>query len=111
MIPRRAQTAVQDALARQASIALTGPRQVGKTTLAHTIAAGTPSVYLDLEASEDRAKLADPAVLLSRYDDRLKGGCGQDCPPHKGDNVLSILYGWFSTVPHRSFELTNPQLG
>lgn len=71
MIPRRAQTAVQNALARQAAVALTGPRQVGKTTLAHAIAAGTPSAYLDLEASEDRAKLADPAAFLGRYEDRL----------------------------------------
>lgn len=71
MIPRRAQTVVQAALARQAAVALTGPRQVGKTTLAHTIAAGTPSIYLDLEASEDRAKLADPSAFLSRYEDRL----------------------------------------
>jgi predicted AAA+ superfamily ATPase len=71
MIPRRAQAAVQNALARQAAVALTGPRQVGKTTLAHMIAAATPSVYLDLEASEDRAKLADPAAFLSRYEDRL----------------------------------------
>jgi len=51
------------------------------------------------------------AAGFSAGSGRLKGGCGQDCPPHKGDNVLSILYGWFSTVPHRSFELTNPQLG
>jgi predicted AAA+ superfamily ATPase len=71
MIPRRAQTAVQNALARQAAVTLTGPRQVGKTTLAHTIAAETPSIYLDLEATEDRAKLADPAAFLSRYEDRL----------------------------------------
>src|ERR1035438_521707 len=71
MIPRRAQTAVQHALARQAAVALTGPRQVGKTTLAHAIAAETQSIYLDLEASEDRAKLADPAGFLSRYEDRL----------------------------------------
>jgi predicted AAA+ superfamily ATPase len=71
MIHRRVQTAVQNALARQAAVALTGPRQVGKTTLAHAIAAGAPSVYLDLEASEDRAKLADPAAFLGRYEDRL----------------------------------------
>jgi hypothetical protein len=47
------------------------PVRSEKTTLAHTIAAGTPSVYLDLEASEDRAKLDDPAAFLSRYEDRL----------------------------------------
>src|SRR5580700_3044769 len=71
MIPRRARLSVQSALARQAAVALTGPRQVGKTKLAHAIAADTPSLYLDLEASEDRAKLADPAAFLSRYEDRL----------------------------------------
>jgi uncharacterized protein len=71
MIPRRALAAVQDALQRQAAVALIGPRQVGKTTLAHEIAAGTPSLYLDLEAREDRAKLADPALFLANYEDRL----------------------------------------
>ncbi len=71
MIPRRALAAVQDALQRQAAVALTGPRQVGKTTLALEIAAGLPSIYLDLEAREDRAKLADPALFLGNYEDRL----------------------------------------
>jgi hypothetical protein len=71
MIPRRAFPAVQAALSRQAAVALVGPRQVGKTTLAHTIAAATPSIYLDLEATEDRAKLADPVLFLSNYEDYL----------------------------------------
>ena len=71
MIPRRAQTTVQSALAPQAAAVPTGPRQAGKTTLAHALAAGTPSVYLDLEASEDRAKLADPAAFLSLFEVRL----------------------------------------
>ena len=71
MIPRRAFIAVQAALSRQAAVALVGPRQVGKTTLAHTIAAATPSIYLDLEATEDRAKLADPVLFLSNYEDNL----------------------------------------
>ncbi|HVN05629.1 MAG TPA: ATP-binding protein [Bryobacteraceae bacterium] len=71
MIPRRARAAVQEALARQAAVALTGPRQAGKTTLAHAIASETSSIYLDLEASEDRAKLSDPAAFLARYEDRL----------------------------------------
>jgi predicted AAA+ superfamily ATPase len=71
MIPRRALTAVQRALNRQAAVALTGPRQVGKTTLALTLAENTPSIYLDLEAREDRNKLADPALFLKAYEDRL----------------------------------------
>src|SRR5579863_2610464 len=71
MIPRRAFKAVQGALARQPAVALIGPRQAGKTTLAHMIAAETPSIYLDLESREDRAKLADAALFLGNYEDRL----------------------------------------
>lgn len=71
MIPRRALTAVQDALNRQAAVALLGPRQVGKTTLAFAVAEGTDALYLDLEAREDRAKLSDPALFLRAYEDRL----------------------------------------
>jgi hypothetical protein len=71
MIARRALPSVQDALSRQAAVALIGPRQVGKTTLAHAISAQTPSIYLDLEAREDRDKLSDPALFLRNYEDRL----------------------------------------
>ena len=62
---------VTDALARQAAVALIGPRQVGKTTLALTIAEETSSLYLDLEAREDRGKLVEPALFLRDYEDRL----------------------------------------
>ncbi|MBB4266683.1 ATP-binding protein [Roseospira visakhapatnamensis] len=48
-----------------------GPRQVGKTTLAQDIAEGTDALYLDLESRADRDKLADPALFLSAYEDRL----------------------------------------
>jgi predicted AAA+ superfamily ATPase len=71
MISRRAFIVTQQALARQAAVALIGPRQVGKTTLAHAISTETPSIYLDLEAREDRDKLADPALFLRNYEDRL----------------------------------------
>jgi predicted AAA+ superfamily ATPase len=71
MIPRRALPAVAEALSRQAAVALTGPRQVGKTTLALALAEKTPSLYLDLESREDRDKLADPALFLKSYEDRL----------------------------------------
>jgi predicted AAA+ superfamily ATPase len=71
MIPRRATDSVKRALARQAAVALIGPRQVGKTTLAFAIGEETPALYLDLEAREDRAKLSDPALFLSAYADRL----------------------------------------
>ncbi|TWI25244.1 ATP-binding protein [Mesorhizobium tianshanense] len=71
MIERRARKLVDTALQRQAAVGLIGPRQVGKTTLAHSIADKRPSLYLDLEATEDRAKLADPALFLRAYEDRL----------------------------------------
>jgi predicted AAA+ superfamily ATPase len=71
MIPRRALEPVKRALARQAAVALIGPRQVGKTTLAFEIAETTPSLYLDLEAREDREKLTSAALFLNAYADRL----------------------------------------
>ena len=52
-------------------MALIGPRQVGKTTLAHEIAATRPSIYLDLEATADQDKLADPVLFLSKQMDKL----------------------------------------
>ena len=71
MIPRRKLPVLKDALARQAAVALIGPRQVGKTTLALKLSEEVPSLYLDLEATEDRRKLADPALFLRQYEDRL----------------------------------------
>jgi predicted AAA+ superfamily ATPase len=46
MIPRKALTLVAEALDRQAAVALIGPRQVGKTTLALTLAETRPALYL-----------------------------------------------------------------
>src|ERR1035438_2773182 len=68
MIPRRARTAIHDALARQAAVALTGPRQVGKTTLALAIAAEKPS---DLITYKD-----DPAPRANRHP-RCAGAAGR----------------------------------
>lgn len=59
------------ALRRQAAVALIGPRQVGKTTLAQNIADRTGALYLDLESSADRGKLADARLFLGEYDRRL----------------------------------------
>lgn len=53
------------------AVAILGPRQVGKTTLAHQVAAGRDSVYLDLESLADRDKLADPHAYLAAHADRL----------------------------------------
>ena len=71
MIPRHARKDVRRALNRQAAVALIGPRQVGKTTLAVDIAGETDAVYLDLESAEDRRRLAEPGLFLAAHEDRL----------------------------------------
>lgn len=62
---------VLEALDRQAAVALIGPRQVGKTTLAKDIAEQRDALYLDLEDPGDRNKLSDPGLFLSQFEDRL----------------------------------------
>lgn len=52
-------------------MAVLGPRQVGKTTLALEIAENPPSIYLDLESPADRARLADPELYLAGHEDEL----------------------------------------
>ena len=71
MIRCHVHSTVKEALGRQAVVALIGPRQVGKTTLALEVTGKTDALYLDLETRTDRAKLADPALFLKPYEDRL----------------------------------------
>ena len=71
MIPRRIKVQIEAGLSRQAAVALMGPRQVGKTTLAKMLASQSDSVFLDLESPTDRQKLADPEFFLNRFSDRL----------------------------------------
>ena len=60
MISRMQLKNLERALKREAAVALNGPRQVGKTTLAHQIGSVRPSIYIDLEFDADRQKLAHP---------------------------------------------------
>ncbi|MFQ5673602.1 MAG: ATP-binding protein [Nitrospinales bacterium] len=53
------------------AVALLGPRQVGKTTLAIELSKNYDSVYLDLEAEEDRARIAHPAYYFESHNDKL----------------------------------------
>lgn len=71
MLARKTLETVQHALSRQASVALIGPRQVGKTTLALDIASRQDALYLDLEDIHERDKLDNPAAFLSAYENRL----------------------------------------
>lgn len=71
MIERHIAPTIRSLLKQSPAVALLGPRQVGKTTLAHAIADTCPSVYLDLESDADRAKLTDPELYLTAHEDRL----------------------------------------
>lgn len=71
MIGRRVAEDVVRGLGRQAAVALIGPRQAGKTTLAHQIATRGDALYLDLETAEAREKLAAPSLFLREYENRL----------------------------------------
>jgi predicted AAA+ superfamily ATPase len=71
MIERRIHAALTDQIDNNPAVALLGPRQVGKTTLAREIGDTRPSIYLDLETAPDRAKLTDPERYLEAYEDRL----------------------------------------
>lgn len=71
MISRRLLPALMAALAEAPAVALLGPRQVGKTTLALELVRGRPAVYLDLESEPDRAKLSEPELYLAQHEDKL----------------------------------------
>lgn len=71
MIPRQKHSILKDLLDTFPAVALLGPRQVGKTTLALEIAKDYNSLYLDLEAEEDKAKLASPAYYFNTHQDKL----------------------------------------
>lgn len=71
MLARKALETVRQALLRQAAVALIGPRQVGKTTLALQMSQEQNALYLDLEDIQERDKLSNAAVFLAAYEDRL----------------------------------------
>lgn len=72
MIRRHLHDVLARRLRQYPAVALLGPRQVGKTTLAKAIAAGHEgAVVLDLERESDRAVLTRPELFLPLYRDRL----------------------------------------
>ncbi len=79
MIPRRLASRVRQRLAEFPAVGLLGPRQVGKSTLAQTIAqeaakatiAAKRPDYLDLENPTGQAKLEDADAYLRARGDRL----------------------------------------
>jgi predicted AAA+ superfamily ATPase len=55
---------LQAALARSRAVALIGPRQIGKTTLARALAPAASPNYFDLEDPRDLERLGEPMTAL-----------------------------------------------
>ena len=72
MIQREAQSHISNLLRTFPAVAILGPRQVGKTTLAHLLAAeiSPEPIYLDLETASDLAKLNEPELYFENNEDR-----------------------------------------
>ncbi len=62
---RRLESAVRTALARSRAVALIGPRQIGKTTLAETLLPAASRNYFDLEDPLDLKRLEEPKTTLA----------------------------------------------
>ena len=71
MFKRHLHSLLSEELRLSPAVALLGPRQVGKTTLALEVARAIPHVYLDLESERDRGKLAGAEMYLESHLDKL----------------------------------------
>lgn len=73
MIARRIYADIKDSLSYFPIVAIIGPRQVGKTTLAKQIMieSAKPTLYLDLELYSDLFKLNDAELFLSQHSEKL----------------------------------------
>lgn len=72
MIERISENQIRELLNGFPCVAIIGPRQVGKTTLAKIIQKGyKSSLYLDLEFQKDFIKLDDPETYLRQFEDCL----------------------------------------
>lgn len=71
MIDRRVAAEVKALLETNPAVALIGPRQTGKTTLALAVAQELPVTYLDLESDADRARLTEPALFFADHASEL----------------------------------------
>ena len=99
MFSRIAQDTLNSHLAWSPAVAILGPRQIGKTTLARTLlSTHAQAIYLDLEAPQDRARLGeaigDPPgpVAIARVEQPLgKAGIGRRIPDFCGAGRVTRL--------------------
>lgn len=73
MFQRAKKSVLLELMADYPCVAITGARQVGKTTLALNIAASMPeqAIYLDMESPRDQAKLQVPELFFEEHADKL----------------------------------------
>lgn len=72
MITRGLQALIERRLNQFPAVALLGPRQVGKTTLARAVASLYPqATVMDLERESDRAALEHPELFFAAHQDGL----------------------------------------
>ena len=71
MIDRLLSPLISSALGQFPAVALLGPRQVGKTTLAIELGEKLDAQYLDLESDQDLIKLEQPELYLADHLDKL----------------------------------------
>jgi predicted AAA+ superfamily ATPase len=73
MIARKVKTELLELLQEFPAVALLGPRQVGKTTLAKELAGSMDGgyIYLDLESPADRSRLYEPEAYFELHKGKL----------------------------------------
>jgi len=72
LLPRQLRSAVDDHLATFPAVAVLGPRQCGKSTLAKDLIRDRDqSIYLDLERPSDLRKLTDPELFFDAHREQL----------------------------------------
>lgn len=71
LLRRKASSILEKKLLANPAVAILGPRQVGKTTLAKSFMEDREAIYLDLESPSDKVRLEDAEAYLLSQGNRL----------------------------------------